>query len=254
MKNLINRLLKPFNAEIHGKGYLQALANGDFNKDAFKIQQNLLQDSDVVTIFDLGANRGDTVQIYLELFPKCIVHAFEPFPGSFEMLAQRFAGNKRVILNMSAIASEEKTAQMFVNYNVDTNSLLKPMVTGLSSDKSAKNINSIDITTITIEQYCIKNKIEKIDILKMDIQGGEYAALQGGVNLINEKKIRLIYTESYFIRQYEKQPLFYEIAGFLNEKHYNLQDIYTPIYGHGSLAWCDAIFLPRNNDCLDKLR
>jgi len=39
--------------------------------------------------------------------------------------------------------------------------------------------------------------------------------------------------------------LFYDIATYLDSNGYSLQDIYSPFYGNGSLAWCDAIFLPR---------
>ena len=34
-----------------------------------------------------------------------------------------------------------------------------------------------------------------IDILKMDIQGGEFSALRGAENLLKEKRIKLIYLE-----------------------------------------------------------
>jgi hypothetical protein len=78
----------------------------------------------------------------------------------------------------------------------------------------------------------------------MDIQGAELLALKGAIKLLEEKKIGLIYTETYFRRQYNNQPLFHEISKFLADYGYYIQDIYSPIYGKGSIAWCDAIFLP----------
>lgn len=54
MKTLINKILQPFNAEIHGKGYLQSLANSDFRKDAFYYQKDFYLGEEVNVIFDLG--------------------------------------------------------------------------------------------------------------------------------------------------------------------------------------------------------
>jgi hypothetical protein len=135
---------------------------------------------------------------------------------------------------------------MYVNNNVDTNSLLESQTMGLSSDKSVKTINSIEVSVDTIDNYCDKENICYLDILKLDIQGGELMALTGARNLLKEGKIGLIYTEAYFKQQYKAQPLFYDIAQFLLQFDYHLQDIYDPIYGKNSLAWCDAIFVSRN--------
>src|SRR5689334_18893057 len=98
MKQRINNILRKFGVELHGTGYLQALAKGDFKKDAFQTQKELCTKSNPV-IFDLGANRGDTVATYRELFPKANIYAFEPFPGSFDCLKGRFGTDKGVSLN-----------------------------------------------------------------------------------------------------------------------------------------------------------
>lgn len=244
MKKLINKLLKPLNIEIHGKGYLQSFAKSEFKKDAFQIQKEILDNRDVKIIFDIGANRGDVLQNYLNTFPNAIIHCFEPFPTTFLQLQKRYPNNKRVILNQIAISNSVSKSEMFVNSNVDTNSLLKPIETGLTSDKQVKNISKIEVKTTTIDEYCLKNNIHLIDILKMDIQGGEYNALLGAESLLNRKSIALIFTESYFVKQYDNQPLLYDIAQLLFTKEYFLQDIYYPIYGKGKLAWCDVIFVP----------
>jgi hypothetical protein len=133
-----------------------------------------------------------------------------------------------------------------VNTNVDTNSLLESIKMGLSSDKQVENKNQIEVDVWTIDDFCRDNNIEKIDILKLDIQGGELAALIGAEKLLKEKNIRLIYTEAFFRQQYADQPLLYDIAKYLERFGYHLQDIYSPIYGKGSITWCDAIFLPHN--------
>jgi FkbM family methyltransferase len=242
MKNIINRHLHRFGLELHGSGYLQSLAKGEFKKDAFMVQKELMAGKRVNTIFDLGANRGEVLARYLECFPSSSIYAFEPFPGSFDILKDRFGSVGSVHLHPLAVACSEGLRQLYVNRNVDTNSLLKPRATGLSSDKQVKNKSVLDIQSTSLDLFCTSEKIGYIDILKMDIQGGELEALKGGVNLLRENKIGLIYSEAFFVKQYESQPLFHEIAGFLYEFDYRLQDIYAPMYGKGHVVWADVIF------------
>lgn len=242
MKQRINNILRKFGVELHGTGYLQALAKGDFKKDAFQVQKDSCGKESPV-IFDIGANRGDTVITYRELFPKANIFAFEPFPGSFNILKERFATDKLVKSYQVALDAKPGKKTFYVNHNVDTNSLLVPQETGLSSDKQVKNISNIEVETITIDSFCNDNKIEYIDILKMDIQGGELGALKGAVNLLQQKKVGLIYSEVYFLEQYKDHPLFHEISAFVHSHGYYLQDIYNPIYGKGNIAWGDAIFV-----------
>jgi FkbM family methyltransferase len=197
-------------------------------------------------IFDLGANRGDTVEKYLELFPAATIYAFEPFPDSFQILQDRYRDNPRVNCYALAISNLSEERMFYVNKNVDTNSLLKPQKSGLSSDAQVTNKNQISVNTISLDEFCTTNRVLSIDILKMDIQGGELAALTGAKNLLNNHQIGLIYSETYFIEQYEQQPLFHDMSKMLYNYRYVLQDVYNPIYGQGNLAWCDVIFVQQN--------
>jgi FkbM family methyltransferase len=244
MKATLNKFLRKFGAEIHGTGYLQALAKNEFKKDVFSVKRDLLGEN-VKVIFDVGANRGDVAQIYSNTFPEANVYAFEPFPASFSTLQQRFSGNSRISCYQMAVAEDNQPRTFYVNKNVDTNSLLKPQNTGLSSDKQVENLTQIEVQSLTLDDFCASEKIEKVDILKMDIQGGEFSALRGAQNLLKEGKISLVYSEVYFIEQYEKQPLFHDISKLLFQYGYTLQDIYSPIYGQGNIAWADVVFVKK---------
>jgi FkbM family methyltransferase len=245
MKKIINRYLGKLGVEVHGTGYLQSLAKGEFRKDSFIVQKELMNGRNAATIFDVGANRGNVAAKYLEFFPNASIYAFEPFSGSYEILAKRFEQVKSVHCNTLAISDSEGVKHLYVNKNVDTNSLLKPQATGLSSDAQVANQSVVDIRTTTLDLYCSRNNIEYIDILKMDIQGGELDALKGATTLLKENRIGLIYSEVFFIEQYESQPLFHDISVFLHPFGYYLQDIYEPAYGNGNMVWADVIFRKR---------
>lgn len=242
-KNSINKYLRKLGFEVHGVGYIQKMQKSSFKEDAF-IKQKEITGTKVSCIFDIGANRGDTVMQYHNLFQSATIYAFEPFPDSYRIMAQKVKGLQNIVLVQKAIADKTGKSVLFVNNSVDTNSLLPSKTTGISSDKMVANKGQIEVDVYTIDQFCTDNSIDHIDILKLDIQGGELAALKGCTKMLAGKKIDLIYTETYFIQQYVGHPLFHEISGYLNQHDYHIQDLYDPYYGKGAIAWCDAIFLP----------
>lgn len=132
---------------------------------------------------------------------------------------------------------------MNVNRSVDTNSLLTSIKLGATSDKSCETLDTIDIPLTTVDEFCKENNIHEIDILKIDVQGAELKVLEGSKNMLANKKIKLIYTESYFTQQYLNQPLFHEISMLLYENGFTLQDIYDPYYSKRHILWSDAIFI-----------
>ena len=241
-KDRINRYLGKFGVELHGKGYLQSLAKGEFRQDSFIVQQEMLNDKKVKTIFDIGANRGDVTARYYSLFPDASIYAFEPFEASFTSFQHRYRDNKLVHPYQLAVASSGGTKTFYVNNSVDTNSLLKPQKAGIASDKQVENRSVINVQSVTLDSFCETNNIDRIDILKMDIQGGELDALKGAEGLLSRGQVKLIYSEVFFVEQYESQPLFHDISKYLFNYGYQLKDIYDPYYGNGCMAWADAIF------------
>lgn len=241
-KNRLNSFFRKFGFEIHGTGFMQSLKKTSFKEDAFSTQAEILKGK-CTTIFDVGANRGEMTSNYSLLFPGAKIYAFEPFPEAANIFSTRFSSNKNVQLFACALGSSIGKKIFYVNKNADTNSLLKPVKMGLSSDKQVANISTVNIDVTTISEFCAEKNIDSIDILKLDIQGGELDALKGAECLLSQKRVKLIYTETYFRQQYADQPLYFEIAKYLFQFGYVLQDIYNPIYGKNALAWCDMIFI-----------
>lgn len=241
-KNKLNEILKPFNVQIHGLGYLQSLAKGEFKKDEFAYFKEVFGDKKLV-IYDVGANRGSMTDRFINIFPKASIFAFEPYPALNEEIANKFKGNPNITIEKSGISNLIGELTFYVNKSVDTSSFLPSQLTGLNSDPQVKNMEQIMVPVITIEKSFIDHKLDHLNILKLDIQGSELNALKGAEKLLQDHKIDLIYTESYFIQQYVDQPLFPEIAQYLLQFGYQLQDIYNPIYGKGKLAWCDSVFV-----------
>ena len=236
---LRTRMMKSLMTKLGYGNYLRRLT-----KNAFCDQQMLLSGLKVQKIFDIGAHVGQTATEYSRLFPESTIYCFEPFPESFEKLCKRFKGNSLVKPIQFAVSDKAAHARKFyVNQCSNTNSLL-PTVEDVTCWSNIQNVATIEVPVTTIDDFCKKEAINEIQILKMDIQGGELLALKGATEKLHQEAISLIYTEVEFVPLYKKQALFYEIYNFLSDYGYTLFDIYDINYTQsGQLIWCNAIFL-----------
>ena len=223
--------------------YRNGYALNKVDNCAFADQYDLTEREQSPTIFDIGANIGQTAKIYLSRYPAAQIHCFEPLFERPEIL------KKAIDLkwNKKAISNRTGTVSFFENSSTDTSSTLRARSDGVPTGylQVADNHKHISVESETIDNYCMANNIERIDILKMDIQGGELKALNGAKNMLSTQSIDLIYLEMYFLEFYSGQPLAGDIVGFLVNSGYNLHSIYNCSFSgkNGRLMWCDAIFV-----------
>lgn len=214
--------------------------------DAYSDQQLLLGDDGAKTIADVGANVGNTVEKYFFAHPAATIHAFEPDPSTFSQLTQRYSTHPRVQCWCSAVSNHQHMASFFVNEDPGTSSLLPRPETGRRYYNQRGVLRQkIEVPAVTLDGFCEKNGISMLDILKLDIQGGELLALEGADRLLNSHSVRLIYTEVQFIRLYERAPLFHDICKFLEARGFSLFGLYDQVVAaNGQLRFADAIFIP----------
>jgi len=231
--------------ELHGLGYLQSLRKGEFKTDEFDFFKQVFGDRPI-TVFDVGAHRGNTVRQFRDTLNCATLCAFEPNKDVFEVLTDQYGGDAAIRLFNTGVSN--KAGQLLLNINKGeyTSSFLQSTTTGLSSDSQVQTTRQVMVPVVTLDEIAQEQQLKHIHILKLDIQGSEVNALKGAHALLSAGKIDLIYSEAYFIPQYIEQPLFTDIAALLAGYGYQLQDIYNPIYGKGRMAWCDAMFVREN--------
>jgi FkbM family methyltransferase len=230
----INRAIRPLGFELRRTE----------SDDPFAVQSRLVTKPDP-TIFDIGAAIGDISAQYIESFPACKVHAFEPFPEFFQKLEDRFNANSSLRLNNLAIGDVEGPLWLSSNRSSFTNSIWKtdPLATESWGEGVLDAQSTIRVPATTIDLYCKANGIETIDILKLDIQGGELKALRGAKSLLKAGKVALIYMEVIHAPTYLGQPYFEDYLHFFREASYVMLNIYNPITKLGKLLQCDVIFV-----------
>jgi FkbM family methyltransferase len=180
------------------------------------------------------------------LFPEATIYSFEPFPESFQKLRRRFEGNSLVKPIQFAVANKVGKKKFYVNQNSATSSLL-PTTDSAEywvDPNAIKNITTVDVAVTTIDDFCKQESIDEIQILKLDIQGGELMALQGATEKLRQGSILLIYTELLFVPIYEGGALFYEMCDLLSGYGYTLFNMYNFYHARsGHIKWGDAIFV-----------
>lgn len=212
--------------------------------DPFVAQRRLLKGKSPVFIFDIGGYDGRTAIKYDRLFSRTHIHIFEPFPASVKRIRKSYGDRKNFIINEVAISNFVGKDFLHINNNAATNSLLPSNASLKVFDKVTTTIDRIEVQVNTIDNYCDEIGIEYIDILKLDVQGGELRVLEGAEGMLRRKRISVIYCELEFVEIYEGQPLVHHISQFLNGFGYSLYSLYNFSYlPDGRMSYCDGIFV-----------
>lgn len=193
-------------------------------KDLVTDIEVLLKNKKVSVIFDAGANIGFMTYQFQKRFPEANIYCFEPNPTVFAQLVKNYKDEVLIHCYQQGIADENGSLEFLINANSGTSSFLNP--TAFHKTHQAKHaLKPIIVPVITLNEFSVNEKIDHIDILKLDIEGYELKALQGAGDLINDQRIDIIITEVALVRQYLNQPLFHEITKYLEGKKYHLYNV-----------------------------
>jgi FkbM family methyltransferase len=144
-------------------------------------------------IFDVGAHHGELlgelIQPLTESSTPFAVHAFEPDPKSYQTLRDAFKERKSILLNNFALGARDGQAQLFADApgsNLASLSRRRLDHFGVNFD----HVETIEVRTL--DEYCSQQRVEAIDLLKLDVEGHELEVMQGGMRMFGEQRIRML--------------------------------------------------------------
>ena len=148
-----------------------------------KFVKKVIKKGDVV--LDLGANIGYWTCLLAELVgDKGHVYAFEPEPNNFQLLKKNVEINnyKNVTLEQKAVSNKTGKTKLFIS-NVKTDHRIY--------DWSGHQ-DSIEVDVVRLDDY-FKGKEITINYIKSNLQGSDFAAVQGMLSLIKRiKNLKMI--------------------------------------------------------------
>jgi FkbM family methyltransferase len=165
------------------------LAIGNLNYDiATNGERWLVEKLAPTWVFDAGANIGDYAAMVRAVRPSSTVHCFEIVPATARACAARFSDDPNVVVQEYGLSDREGGARVkyFPEFTAGS--------TTFDYDHPFRH-EWIDAVVRRADDYATEQAIEHLDLVKIDVEGGEYEVLIGMERLLNEHRVDAVQFE-----------------------------------------------------------
>lgn len=176
-------------------------------------------------IIEAGAHRGSDSIKLARTWPQGTVISFEPNPASFANLAQNVKSMANVQAHNMALADAKGTSELFVGTAAgcereeqvaEVSSTLEPTENLLGVFAGPK----LEVSATVLDSWCKENKINQVDLLRLDVEGAELQILKSSPIAVSSAKV--IYTPTYFQEKRKGMGLFQDLKGHLESQGFTL--------------------------------
>ena len=145
-----------------------------YNLETLTIMERVLAPESVA--IDVGAYHGDILVDMVRLAPKGRHHAFEPQPEAAKLLRERFQG-KNAVIHEVALADKPGTTQF---HQVASN----PSYSGIK-ERAYEKKEEVRLITVKVDTLDrLLKGTPRVDLIKVDVEGGELGVLKGALGVI----------------------------------------------------------------------
>jgi FkbM family methyltransferase len=215
-----------------------------FDKQYRRAFRNLrhLPRLDYRVVIDAGAHLGSFTDAFLRLHQPERIVLVEATPDLAIKLQAKYESDGRISIVSAALSDSNGEAPFEINRYECSSSLL-PIDPRNSAwfGRDLAVANSISVVTLTLPELMNRERLESVDLLKLDIQGAERLVLSGGAEVLD--RVRVIYTEVFFEQLYAGAWLFWEMNQFLSERGFKLCGLSNIVHAaDGDLVQANATF------------
>ena len=159
-----------------------------------------------VVIIDVGANKGQTIDLFINIYDSYEIYAFEPNKKLYYELKKKFFKYKNIHLQNAGVS--EKRGELIFNENIldETSSFedinlnseyafKKAKILGVKINELVKDSYLSEV--ITLHDFILEQQLKAIDILKIDVEGHELKVLKGLFKTRLKNRINYIQIESH---------------------------------------------------------
>ena len=251
MKKIIKKLINSLGYDISRKPDEREIKILSFD-EIYKLQMKKNP-----VIFDIGANRGQSIERFLKTFDYPTIHAFEPNKEEFDKLKTRFSLKKNIILNNLAIGDKKENKEFYLTSHSGNSSFidLNPNTKWINIRSKQARVNRENyikrrekVNINTIDNYLILNNINHIDLIKIDTQLYEDKVLKGCESTIKNQKVDAIEMEIVFSDAYKKYFSFSDLEKYLIPYNFRFSAIRLNNNNlfSGSIFFADILYLNKN--------
>jgi FkbM family methyltransferase len=186
--------------------------DGSFEESYLKICSRYLKTDSV--IFDVGANIGIHTVYFATFCPSGMIYSFEPALSTYQLLLKNINGHKNIIPINAGISNLSSSLEFYECFDNALSSL---------KDTKRDSIKSkYRILCFTIDDFVTLFSINKLNFVKIDVEGFETEVLQGMKGTILKYK-PVIFCEVYKGKNSNQNPYFtFKLMEELNYRIYNI--------------------------------
>lgn len=162
--------------------------------DLIQFLKKYFRNKNINTIIDVGANTGQSLLLFKSFNNKTRVDCFEPFPELTELLEILVKINNfnDVYINNIILSNSNGIGELYYSEkSTETASTVKNFQNTFNS--------KIEVQKTSLDSYVSINKLQKLDLIKIDVEGGELEVVEGANECISRFKpdiiLELLYTK-----------------------------------------------------------
>lgn len=160
---------------------------GFFETDTLKYFTNLVKPG--MVFFDVGANIGLFSLVAKAKHADITVHAFEPADEVFDDFTENITLNGFSGINLHKKGISDATGPITFNICEDN------AYNSIHDNPMVQIVKTVTIDTVSIDDFCEKNDISRIDIMKVDTEGAEFLVLKGGSRIFSAQNAPVLFME-----------------------------------------------------------
>jgi FkbM family methyltransferase len=194
---------------------------GAFERSTVATLRALVKAGDVV--LDIGANIGaHTLGLAKNVGAAGKVYAFEPADFAFQKLLRNLALNPelekrtRALQVMLGSGSEKPPAGVYASWPLEKVDSVHPKHRG-------RFVSTVGAVVDTLDGFVAREKVSRINLIKMDVDGHELPVLQGGRIVLREHRPVIVMEMSPYVHA-EEQNSFAAMIALLKEFRYKIED------------------------------
>jgi FkbM family methyltransferase len=185
-----------------------------FGIDPLQDIEKRLKHQNIRTVFDVGANRGDTALAFRKKYPTAKIYCFEPNPellGALKGLGAQ--------LHVHTLAFSSKAGEAGFDRSRAT-----PDLFSLTDDMSGEIVR-----LETVDGFCSSGSIDHVNFLKIDTEGHDLEVLRGAITMLARGAIDIVQAEVSMNPDNKHHISFFELQNFLQHYGYRIFGIYEQI-------------------------